>query len=80
MPKKHRINFDFPKEEFGYLKLLCHTKEMTIKDYLTKLITENIEAEEDMLLAKQVEETIESSLENDYIPWEEAVKLAGWDV
>lgn len=75
-----RINFDFPREEYAYLKMMCTKKGITIKDYANNAIIEKIESDEDQYLLTEAEKRLSEMDEKDLIPWKEAVKAAGWDV
>lgn len=74
-----RLNFDFPREEYPYLKMLCAQKGMSLKEFATKLLIRAIEEYEDEYLAKKGNERLESMHEGDTVSWNEARGLAGWD-
>ncbi len=80
MPQTKRLNFDFPYEEYGYLKLMCHKLNTTMKDFCTQKIIEAIEEEEDNLWADRLEKHIAEAAPADFVSWEEMKKLARWDV
>jgi hypothetical protein len=48
-----RINFEFPKKEYPYLKMLCAKKEISLKDFATDLILNAIEDFEDEAFYKR---------------------------
>lgn len=79
MQPNKRLIFDFPPEEFGYLKLLCHKLDVTLKEFCTQKLKEAIEEEECIILGTRLEMKSEECPE-DFIPWEEAIKEAEWDV
>lgn len=78
--KTHRLNIDFPSDEFAYLKMLCAQKGVTIKDFVVPLILKAIESEEDILLTKKAQQRLKNVNPDDLIPIEDAFKEAGWDV
>lgn len=80
MSETVRLNFEFPKEEYPYLKMLCAQKGVSFKELATQLLIQAIEEYEDEAMAKKADEIIKNSTEEDWISWEEARKLAGWDV
>jgi predicted DNA-binding protein len=65
-----RLNFDFPKNEYPYLKLLCAKKGLSFKEFTTELLLKAIEEYEDHRLAKKARKRLK---EID----EKAQKLAG---
>ena len=78
MKETVRLNFDFPKEEYPYLKLLCAKKGVSLKKFATDLIIQAIEDAEDEILSKKVNERLVNLKEEDLIDWDEAKKKAGW--
>lgn len=80
MANTKRLNIDYPFEEYGYLKLMAHRLNMTLKDFCTQKLIAAVEEEEDNLLAVQVEQRLATASPDDFIPWEQAIKEAGWDV
>ena len=78
MKETVRLNFDFPKEEYPYLKLLCAKKGVSLKKFATDLIIQAIEDAEDEILSKKANERLVNLKEEDLIDWDEAKKKAGW--
>lgn len=76
----HRLNIEFPSEDFTYLKMLCAEKGMSIKDFVVPVILRAMEEEEDALLARKAQKRLKILNPNDLISIEEAFKEAGWDV
>lgn len=74
-PQYKKITFDFPAEEYVYLKMACAKQGASMKDFLTKAAIQAIEEYEDELdvaaLRKAREETEE------LIPWDTAKKQLG---
>lgn len=70
-----KVTFDFPAEEYVYLKMACAKQGVSMKHFLTKAAIKSIEEFEDELdviaLRKSREENQES------IPWEEAKRQFG---
>lgn len=76
----HRLNIDFPSDDYTYLKMLCAEKGVTIKDFVVPLILRAIEDEEDALLTKKAQKRLKNMDAADLISIEDAFKKAGWDV
>jgi predicted DNA-binding protein len=74
-----RINFEFPKEEYPYLKMLCAKRGLSLKKFATQLLIRAIEEYEDEQLAKKANERLKAMSEDDTISWDEARRLAGWE-
>jgi hypothetical protein len=72
-----KITFDFPAEEYVYLKMACAKQGVSMKDFLTKAVINTIEEYEDeldVIALRKAREDNEPS-----IPWEEAKKQMEWD-
>jgi predicted DNA-binding protein len=76
----HRLNIEFPSEDYTYLKMLCAEKGISIKDFVLPLILKAIEEEEDALLIKKAQKRLRNLNHKDLIPVEDAFKEAEWDV
>lgn len=76
----HRLNIDFPSDDYTYLKMLCAEKGITIKDFVVPLILKAMEEEEDALLSRKARKRLKNVDVSDLIPIEDAFKEAGWDV
>ena len=76
----HRMNIDFPVEDYTYLKMLCAKKGVSIKDFVIPLVLKAVEEEEDALLSKKAQQRLKKMETSDLIPIEDAFKEAGWDV
>lgn len=76
----HRLNVDFPSDEYIYLKMLCAEKGVSIKDFVVPLILKAIDDEEDALLIRKAENRLKNMNPKDLIPVKDAFKEAGWDV
>lgn len=70
-----KITFDFPEEEYVYLKMACAKQGVSMKDFLTKAVIKNIEEYEDELDAIALRKAKEKNEKT--IPWEEAEKRLG---
>lgn len=75
----HRMNIDFPVDDYKYLKKLCAKKGITIKKFVVPLILKAMEAEEDALFAKKAQQHINNMDTSDLILIKDAFKEAGWD-
>jgi hypothetical protein len=80
MTTTHRLNIDFPSDDYSYLKMLCAEKGVSIKDFVIPLILKAMENEEDALLSRKARQRLKRTNPKDLIPIEEAFKEAGWDV
>lgn len=78
--KNHRLNIDFPSDDYTYLKMLCAEKGVSIKDFVLPLILKAMEEEEDALLIKKAQQRLKNMNTSDLIPIEEAFKEAKWNV
>lgn len=76
----HRLNVEFPSDDYIYLKMLCADKGISIKDFVVPLILKAMQKEEDTILARKAHQRLKNLNPNDLIPMEEAFKEAGWDV
>lgn len=76
----HRLNIDFPSDDYIYLKMLCAEKGVTIKDFVIPVILRAMEDEEDSLLRKKAQKRLKNMNAADLIPIEDAFEEAGWDV
>lgn len=69
-----RINFDFPREEYAYLKMMCTKTGTTIKALTSKVLIEQLEDFEDEHWLKDAEKILENTKEQDLISWEDIKK------
>lgn len=76
----HRLNIEFPSDDFTYLKMLCAEKGISIKDFVVPLILRAMEEEEDAFLIRKAQKRLKNMDSTDLIPIEEAFKEAGWNV
>lgn len=74
-----RLNFEYSRENYPYLKFLCSKRRTTLKKMLTDFLDKEIEKSEELELAKTAEERIRTRKDDDLIDWNEAKKLAGWE-
>ena len=75
----HRLNIDFPSEDYAYLKVLCAEKGLSIKDFVLPLILKGMEDAEDALLFRKAQQRLKNTNPDDLIPIEDAFKEAGWN-
>lgn len=73
-----RLNFDFPREHYPYLKMLCAKKGVSLKKLATELLTREIEEYEDRLLAEKAQKRLTEMDMKENIDFNEAIRLAGW--
>jgi hypothetical protein len=76
----HRLNIEFPSDEYSYLKMLCAEKGISIKDFVVPLILRAIEKEEDSLLTRKAQIRLKNMNPENLIPIDDAFKEAGWYV
>lgn len=78
MKKTVRLNFEFPKDAYPYLKLMCAKKGISFKDLATELILAAIDSYEDNELSDIAQKRISEMDENENISFEKAAEQAGW--
>jgi predicted DNA-binding protein len=74
-----RVNFEFPKTAYPYLKMICSKTGVSLKDFATEALIKAIEDAEDKILAQIAIERLENTKDEDLISWDDATQLAGWD-
>lgn len=74
-----RLNFEFPKKDLPYLKMLLAKKGVSLKAFATEMILKAIEEYEDALFDAEACERLKNTKEENWISWDEACRLAGWD-
>lgn len=74
-----RLNFEFPKKYYPYLKMLCAQKGVSLREFATEMLIKAIEEYEDEMLAQKANERLAEIQEEDLISWEEAQQLAKWN-
>ena len=79
-PKKDtvRLNFEFPKQHYPYLKMMCAKKGTTLRNFASELLIQALEDYEDQILAKKAQKHLDEINEDDLIDFDEAIRLAGW--
>jgi len=78
MKETIRLNFEFPRSEYPYLKLICAEKGVSFKEFATELILSTIEEYEDRKFAKRARKRIKELNPKETITFDKAVKEAGW--
>lgn len=78
MKKTVRLNFEFPRKYFPYLKLLCAKKRQSLKDLASELLIREIEEYEDCQLAKKADRQFSKMKNKDLIEFNDAARLSGW--
>ena len=73
-----RLNFEFPRSKYPYLKLICAEQGVSFKDFATEILLETIEEYEDKKLAKKAKKRLEELDAQDNISFDKAIKEAGW--
>ena len=72
------LNFDFPKEIYPYLKLMCAKKGISFKDLATELILAAIDGYEDTELSEIAQKRLREMDSENNIPFDKAIEQAGW--
>jgi hypothetical protein len=73
-----RLNFDFPRGEYPYLKLMCAERGISFRELATELLFEALEEYEDRKLGRRARKRLKELNPKDNIPFDEAIKEAGW--
>ncbi len=79
MDQYKKLTFDFPVEEYVYLKMTCARKGVKMKDFLTQAVIRSIEEYEDELDQESLTRSRKEVLEEGAISWEEMEKRLDWD-
>lgn len=74
-----RLNFEFPREHYPYLKMMCAQKGVSLKDFASDLLIQKIEEYEDLFLAEKAQKRLDEMDESENIGFDIAARLAGWD-
>ena len=70
-----KVTFDFPAEEYVYLKMTCAKQGISMKEFLTRSAIKSIQEYEDEIDIQD----LRKARSEPSIPWEEAEKKLGWD-
>lgn len=73
-----RLNFEFPREYYPFLKMVLAKNGVSLKDFATQLLVKALEENEDEILASRGESILKNLKEEDLIEWDEATQRAGW--
>ena len=79
MKETVRLNFDFPKEVYPYLKLMCAKKGISFKELATELILAAIDSYEDTELSIIAQQRLEEMDDNENVSFKKAIEQAGWE-
>lgn len=74
MKETIRLNFDFPKEIYPYLKLMCAKKGITFKELATDLILAAIDSYEDIELSEIAQKRLHQMDNKDLISFDKAIE------
>jgi len=74
-----RLNFEFPREIYPYLKMICAKEGVSLREFATCVLVEAIEEYEDNLLAQEASKRLKGMDEKNLVSFSRAKKLAGWD-
>lgn len=78
MKQTVRLNFEFPREEYPYLKMMCAEKGISFRELATELIFNAIEDYEDRKFGKKARKRLKEMNPKDNVSFNRATKLAGW--
>ena len=73
-----RLNFEFPRSEYPYLKLMCAEKGVSFKKLATEILLNTIEEYEDRKLAKKARKRFKELDSKDNIPLDKAANDPRW--
>jgi len=73
-----KLTFEFPAEEYIFLKMACAKQGISMKDFVTSAIIKSIDEYEAHLDSLSLQEISQEDLET-AIPLDEAEKMLGWD-
>jgi|GEM_PF-2222003 len=74
-----KLSFEFPAEQYTYLKMLCAQKDVTIKHLVSEMIFNALEQYENEMDLTKIQNELTDENVNNSIPWDEAKKTLGWD-
>lgn len=73
-----RINFEFPKKEYPFLKMMCAERGVSLREFATELLVQAIEEYEDHKLSRKARKRLKEMKPEDIISFDQAAKEAGW--
>ena len=74
-----RLNFEFPRSEYPYLKLMCADRGLSFRELATELLLKTIEDYEDRKLSQKARKRLKELDSKENIPFDKASKEAGWE-
>ena len=74
-----RVNFDFPKEDYFCLKMLCLKSGVSMRKHISSLIMQSLEEFEDKRDCEIAKERLSEMKDEDLIPFDDACRDAGWN-
>lgn len=80
MDKQHykKVTFDFPAEEYVFLKMACAKQGVSMKDFLTRSVIKSIDDYESELDSKSLSEITDEERKNAK-SWDQVKKDLGLD-
>lgn len=76
-PQK-KLTFEFPAEEYVFLKMACAKQGVSMKDFVTRAVVKSIDEYEAHLDSLALQEVSQEDRENAQ-SWEDVKKELGWD-
>ena len=73
-----KLTFEFPSEEYVFLKMACAKQGVSMKHFVTNAILKSIDEYEAYLDSLALKEITEEDRKNAQ-PWEDVKKELGWD-
>jgi len=77
--KYKKVTFEFPVEEYIYLKMACAKQGVSMKDFITRATIRSVEDYEDEMDRASIEAAKKDTETHGTISWEEMEKRLGWD-
>jgi len=77
MKNNVRLNFEFPRSEYPYLKMICAEKGVSLREFATGLLIKAIEDYEDTILSERSDKRLKERSPQEDIPFDEFWKQVG---
>lgn len=74
-----KITFEFPADEYVYLKLACVKKGVSMKDLITHAVIMYIEDYEDEIDTKALGKARKEIVDSGVMSWKDLEEKLGWD-
>lgn len=74
-----RLNFEFPRSEYPYLKLMCAERGLSFRELATEMLMNSLEEYEDRKFAKKARKRLRELDPKENVSFDKAAKDAGWE-